>query len=608
MNTLFFIHFLTSTLVLSLLLLLILFMKRFLKKYVSLKFQHYSRYLILFMLSIAFLPIGTFSLENDRIPVFSRGGNVPAAAFSVHSVADIMNQSTGRLQDFTVSVTRAIPEQLNFFLMIVWVIGFALTIGLTFYSNRRIPVIKKTIQPVDDVKTDQIFKKCKKRLRIRKKIILGKSKLLSTPATFGLMKPCVVLPDESRTTITATDIPYIFFHELTHYKHGDIYINFLICIFQALYWFNPLVWYTFKEIKTDNEIACDISVLEMLNEKHHLEYGKAIINCADRFLKLPHLNAASMMIGSKSQVKKRIQQIADFHKESKELKIKGTASILLIGLFILLNVPFLSAAALDQDIYHPSGRVSVAYEDMSRYFNGYQGSFVLYSTKTDQYTVYNKEKSLTRVSPDSTYKIYDSLIALETNAITREQTTIPWDGIKYSYPAWNRDQDLTSALKSSVNWYFQSLDKKIGYKDLQDYFLNIKYGNCDISGGISDYWLESSLKISPMEQVQLLRSFYSNQFGFKDENIDAVKAALLISRENNISLSGKTGTGTVNLKNRNGWFVGYVETAGNTYFFATNIQGGANPSGSEAAKITLSVLTENNIISDNMKEQALFQK
>ncbi len=608
MYSLFFIHFLTSTFVLSILLIFILFMKRFLKKYVSIKFQHHSRYLILFVLLIPFLPIGTFSLGNDWMPAFSRSGNMPTAAFSIHSLADLMNQSTGQLQDFTVSVTRATPEQLNFFLMIVWVIGSVLTMGLTFYSNRRIHMIKKTIQPVDDVKTEQIFKRCKKRLRLRRKIILGKSKLLSTPAAFGLFQPCVVLPDESRTTITATDIPYIFFHELTHYKHGDIYINFLICIFQALYWFNPLIWYTFKEIRADNEIACDISILEMLNEKHHLEYGKTIINCADRFLKLSHLNTASMMIGSESQVKKRIQQIADFHKESEKLKIKATISILLIGLLILLNVPFLSAAALDQDIYHLPDHVSVTYEDMSRYFDGYQGSFVLYNAKTDQYTVFNKEKSLTRVSPDSTYKIYDSLIALETNVITRERTTIPWDGTKYPYPAWNRNQDLSSALKSSVNWYFQSLDKKIGYKDLQKYFLNMKYGNCDIFGGIADYWLESSLKISPMEQVQLLRSFYSNQFGFKEENIDAVKGALLISRENHISLSGKTGTGTVNLKNRNGWFVGYVEAAENTYFFAANIQGGANPSGSEAAKITLSVLTENNIISDNMKEQALFQK
>lgn len=608
MYDLFFIRFLSTTLILSILLIFILLLKRFLKKLVSIKFQYNIRYLILLMLFIPFLPIGSFPFENDWMPVFSQGDNMPPAAFSMHSVADLMNQSTGRLQDFTVSVTRSTPEQLNFFLMIVWVIGTVLTIGITFYSNRYIFIIKRTIQPVDDVKTQRIFIKCENRLRIRKKIIFGKSKLLSTPATFGLFQPCVVLPDESRTTITETDIPYILFHELTHYKHGDIYINFLICILQALYWFNPLIWYTFKEMRADNEIACDISVLEMLNEKHHLEYGKTIINCADRFLKLPHLNTASMMIGSESQIKKRIQQIADYHKESKNLKIKATVSMLLTGLFILLSVPFLSAAALGQDVFPLPDHVSVTYEDMSHYFDGYQGSFVLFNAKANQYTVYNKEKSLTRISPDSTYKIYDSLIALETNVITRERTTIPWDGTEYPYSAWNRNQDLSSAIKSSVNWYFQSLDKKIGYNNLQKYFHNMKYGNCDISAGISDYWLESSLKISPMEQVQLLRSFYNNKFNFKVENIDAVKAALLITRENLISLSGKTGTGTVNSKNRNGWFVGYVEATGNTFFFATNVQGGANPSGSEAAKITLSVLTENNIITNNMKEQVLIQK
>ncbi len=608
MYHLFFIRFLSSNLLLSVLLTFVLLLKRFLKKHVSIKFQYNIRYLILFMLFIPFLPIGTFPFGNDWIPVFSQGSNRTPTALSMHSVADLMDQSTGRLQDFTVSVTRATPDQLNFILMIIWLIGTVLTVGLTLYSNRHIPIIKKTIQPVDDVKTQQIFKKCEKRLRIRRKIILGKSKLLSTPAAFGLFQPCVILPEESRTAITATDIPYIFFHELTHYKHGDIYINFLICIPQTIYWFNPLIWYTFKEIRLDNEIACDISVLEKLNEKHHLEYGKTIINCADRFLKLPHLNTASTMIGSESQVKKRIQQIADFHKESRNLKIKAAASIILIGFCILLSVPFLSAAALKQDVSRLPDHASVTYEDLSRNFNGYQGSFVLYNTKANQYTVYNKTKSLTRVSPDSTYKIYDSLVALETNVITREQTTIPWDGTKYPYPAWNKNQNLSSALKSSVNWYFQSLDKKIGYNELQKYFNAMKYGNCDISGGISDYWLESSLKISPMEQVQLLQSFYSNQLDFKKENIDAVKAALLISRDNQTSLSGKTGTGTVNSENRNGWFIGYIEATGNTFFFATNIQSGVNPCGSEAAKITLSVLTENNIITNNMKEQALIQK
>jgi bla regulator protein BlaR1 len=179
--------------------------------------------------------------------------------------------------------------------------------------------------------------------------------------------------------------------------------------------------------------------------------------------------------------------------------------------------------------------------------------------------------------------------------ITRDQSSFQWDGTQYSYPAWNQNQNLSSAMKNSVNWYFQTLDKKIGFMNLQNYFNRVGYGNCNLSGGISDYWLESSLKISPVEQVRLLKSFYTNQFGFEQFNIDTVKSALLLSQQNGNSLSGKTGTGTVNGKNVNGWFIGYVETNGNTYFFATNIQSRNNASGSVAAKITLSILNEKNI-------------
>jgi bla regulator protein BlaR1 len=222
----------------------------------------------------------------------------------------------------------------------------------------------------------------------------------------------------------------------------------------------------------------------------------------------------------------------------------------------------------------------------------------LYDLSANQYTIYNKERSLTRVSPDSTYKVYDSLIALETNIITKDQNTIDWNSTKYPYEVWNRNQNLSSALKNSVNWYFQELDKKIGRNNLQNYFTRMNYGNCDLSGDISSYWLESSLKISPVEQVQLLKAFYTNELQFNKLNIDTVKSALLLSERNGASLSGKTGSGTVNQKNMNGWFIGYVESKGNTYVFATNIQSGTNPCGSEAEKITLSILNAKKIYSN----------
>lgn len=597
MDTPFFVRFLTSTIVLSILLAGILLIKRLFKSRVSIKFQYNVSFIILVMLALPFLPIKSFAQWNifNWLLGFAQSSSCVADISSINSISGFADKNTGWLKDFTVSVTRTAPELFNLVLMGLWVVGVIVMACLTVLSNRRMLAIGKSVQPLDDPKTEQLFKVCKESMGIHRKVVLGKSRLLNTPVTFGLFQPRIVLPDHPKAVISEKDTPYIFLHELNHYKHKDIPINFIMCLFQILYWFNPLVWYALKEMHTDREIACDISVLEMLEEEHYIDYGNAIINCADQILHQSQLTITAYMSGPQKQVKMRIQQIASFHKESKGLKIKSIILVTLLGFFILGNAPSISAMAEDNSKYDMPSDRTATYEDLSRYFDGFQGSFVLYNLKSDQYSIYNKEKSEIRISPDSTYKIFDALFGLESNMITRDQSSFEWDGTQYSYPAWNQNQNLSSAMKNSVNWYFQTLDKKIGFMNLQNYFNRVRYGNCNLSGGISDYWLESSLKISPVEQVRLLKSFYTNQFGFEQFNIDTVKSTLLLSQQNGKSLSGKTGTGTVNGKNVNGWFIGYVETNENTYFFATNIQSRNNASGSAAAKITLSILNEKNI-------------
>ncbi len=170
-----------------------------------------------------------------------------------------------------------------------------------------------------------------------------------------------------------------------------------------------------------------------------------------------------------------------------------------------------------------------------------------------------------------------------------------WNGQKYSISEWNQKQTLTTALQNSVNWYFQTLDQKADLTELNQFYKKIGYGNHDLSGGISNFWLESSLKISPLEQVELLKKLYTNEFHFQKQNVQTVKSALMLSSSNNGALYGKTGTGKVNGQNINGWFIGYIESAGNTYFFATNIRSDANATGAAASEITLDILKEKNI-------------
>ncbi|MDQ9789844.1 hypothetical protein RFZ51_17300, partial [Acinetobacter baumannii] len=68
----------------------------------------------------------------------------------------------------------------------------------------------------------------------------------------------------------------------------------------------------------------------------------------------------------------------------------------------------------------------------------------------------------------------------------------------------------------------------------------------------SSYWMESSLKISPIEQVELLTKSQNNSLGFAPENIKAVTDAIHISSSAFGDLYGKTGTGRINGEDING--------------------------------------------------------
>ena len=132
-------------------------------------------------------------------------------------------------------------------------------------------------------------------------------------------------------------------------------------------------------------------------------------------------------------------------------------------------------------------------------FEEYNGSFVLYNATEDSWQIYNKEYATARISPASTFKIYSALFSLETGIITPEQSLIPWDGQHYTYDSWNADQTLESAMQNSVTWYFQALDRQTGLSAIKEYIQKIGYGSQTVEGDISSYWINSSLKISPVE-------------------------------------------------------------------------------------------------------------
>ena len=209
---------------------------------------------------------------------------------------------------------------------------------------------------------------------------------------------------------------------------------------------------------------------------------------------------------------KRVRAAASFKRASAAQRIRGAAVFALSFALIAASLPAVSVNAVEPKGSGTEGNYIAA--DMSEYFGGHEGSFVLYDSAADVYTIYNEKLSGERVSPDSTYKIFSALAALESGTISPTDSYMAWDGEENFFDEWNRDQDLETAMKNSVNWYFDRLNEE-DMESLKAVFSAFDYGNEKTNG--ENFWMEGSLKISPKEQVDALKELYFNEHGFDSE-------------------------------------------------------------------------------------------
>lgn len=211
--------------------------------------------------------------------------------------------------------------------------------------------------------------------------------------------------------------------------------------------------------------------------------------------------------------------------------------------------------------------------NFGQYFKEYnlEGGFFLYDYKTKTYKVSDKADFLRETSPASTFKVPNSLIALEVEAIKDENEVIKWDGEKRWLPVWDKDHDLTEAYKNSTVWFYQELARRIGEKNYEKYLKACNYGNKDISSGLTQFWLGNSLKISPKNQIEFLRKLHEEKLPFSKRTFEITKRIMVREKTNDYTWRAKTGMATVD-KIDIGWFVGYVERKDNVYFFALRMQ------------------------------------
>ena len=563
----------------------------------SSRMQYNLWLLLLGLLAVPFIPFRLVSFPQ----IFSwlssvRNSSASHADVGANNVMDTgLSGTTNWMNDFALSVNKDTPSVTGYILLGIWIVGMLGMIILVIKSSLRLRTIKRSALPLQNPEVRRLYNRCLNEMKITRNIPVYSTAFLKSPIIVGFLKPCIYLPIHLISDYHESDMRYMLLHELQHYRHKDAIANYLMNFAGVLYWFNPVVWFALREMRNDREVACDTSVLKMLDENDYENYGNTLINFVEKVSISPFPFAASLS-GNMKQMKRRIINIASYEKPPFIKRLKGLTAFMLTAVLLLGLAPFISTYAADVSHYKwDSSSENISYVDLSAYFGEFEGSFVLYDLGNDAWSIHDVDHATLRVAPNSTYKIYAALFGLEEGVITPENTFIAWDGKNYPFDTWNNDQILQSAMSNSVNWYFQSLNEQLGSPSVNKYIQQIKYGNENMSGNFSSFWMESSLKISPIEQVELLTKLQNNSFSFAPENINAVKDAIYLSSSDTGKFYGKTGTGRVNGQDVNGWFIGYIETADNTFFFATNIGADSNATGGNATEITMSILSDMNI-------------
>jgi beta-lactamase class D len=204
---------------------------------------------------------------------------------------------------------------------------------------------------------------------------------------------------------------------------------------------------------------------------------------------------------------------------------------------------------------------------------GTAGTFVGY--KVDDYLVISSDSDRSGEAklPASTFKIPNSLIALETGVVgDPDKDVFKWDGVTRSIEAWNKDHTLRSAIAVSAVPVYQEIARRIGPERMQKYVDLFEYGNGDIGGGIDQFWLTGAMRIDPVQQVDFVDRLRRGVLPISKRSQQLVRDILPVTKVGDATIRAKSGLlGAEIGKPSLGWLVGWVEKGSANTVFALNL-------------------------------------
>ena len=264
-------------------------------------------------------------------------------------------------------------DKLSTILSFVWLFGFifAIVSHVVIYIYF-IKDLKKSSK-LKYERLEKILRNCKSQLNINKNIQVVVHDTISSPSLMGMCKVNIILPS-NLINLSEEELTHIFLHELCHYKNKDNYIDNLLGVLQCVHWFNPLIYYYFKKMRNDMEIACDERVLSVLNEDEHNKYGITMLNVLEKINFTSKVRVGLNMANDKKTMRERVELIKNsknFSKKKKIFTLTGIVCLLVMGGVLLTNGKTIK---VDDDLDKAISNV-ILKEYGAEYEKNYQGIY-----------------------------------------------------------------------------------------------------------------------------------------------------------------------------------------------------------------------------------------
>ena len=215
----------------------------------------------------------------------------------------------------------------------VWLAGALISLGVVLCQHRKLAAWVRQQPSID--RFDDILSEALSRMRIRRDVRVVETCLVGTPAVFGVLHPHILIPRHLLQTLNREELRLVILHELAHIRRLDVLQNWVLIVLQSVYWFNPAVWLSFRQLLAEREFVCDAEVLAQLGDERKL-YGSTLIQIASSALPTRTAPVLVPILSRKKHIERRVRMIAKF-KPMSRIAAAASAVVLAVVAWVTLT-------------------------------------------------------------------------------------------------------------------------------------------------------------------------------------------------------------------------------------------------------------------------------